>query len=582
MKDSNSYKLLATTALEETWGSNEDLIFLGEWCKKFSRREIYQKRKYLTVDYHWLDRNKLTNDHIYLENLYEKVLLALSKHLNLIHHLDEDIRFWRIIVGPWLISYIAVIWDRWESILLLGKFDEIEIKAIKFQYNRKAPINHDDHHDLIGSDLWNYSVFNDILSFIELKNFRFIESASKLKSVSINQQNFNSSFLFRIKYLVDIFLFKLQKQSYKNYFFTKTYFPKRVLYKIGLKLGFVSGFDTILDKKIIYKIPNDRLKVKLQEFIPSCKFETFLRDNILKDIPSTYVENFNLIYSQQKNFLNTKVIFTANAHLNNDLFKIWAAEQTSRGAKLVISSHGGALYPLYSIFNHQELIADKRIVWGQQWLEKQIRMPANKLNFKINNYSKDGDITLMGYDNKRYCYRAISGPIGPLVLNSYKHSADLISKINKDLSDVIKVRPKRQGSYWETEERYISNFGQSIISKNKSMQDVFNRSRLIICTYPQTTLAESIFSGVPTILYMKSELWETQQIYEHLLNDMQRVKIFHDNSDSAHKHILEIYKNPMEWWESDEIKLVLKRFREMCLTDSENHISEWVNFFKKL
>ena len=574
--------LLATTALESTWGSNQKLLFLGEWCKKFSKKKVYITRDYQTLDYHWLDRKKLKNDHKYLAELYENILVALSAHLNTIHDLDKDLRYWRIIIGPWLISYIAVIWDRWESVSSINKLDKIEIKAIKYLYKREVPMNHDHHHELIGSDLWNYSIFNDILDFIALNNFNFIESSEELCNPSLKKQKSNSSLYFRIKYFIDVILFNFQKSSYKNYFFTKTYFPKRVLYKIAFKLGFIPGFDTHFDQKINYKVSDKRYNKKLENFKAKNKFESFLTNNILNDIPSAYAEDFYFLHKKQNNFLNTKIIFTANAHLNNDLFKIWAAEQTSIGAHLVISSHGGALYPLYSIFNHQELIADTRIVWGKEWMNNQIRMPANKLNFQIKNYCKDGDITLIGYDNKRYSYRLISTPTGPLVLNSYKHSFNLISKLNEELNGVIRVRPKRQGSYWETEERYISDFGKSIISKHKSMQEVFKKSRLIICTYPETTLSESIFSGVPTILYMQPELWETQQIYEQLLINMKKVKIFHDNAESAQKHILSIYSDPIAWWISDEVKEVLEEFHTTCLTDSDDHIFDWVNFFKKL
>ena len=77
MKEKNSYKLLATTALESTWGSDEELLFLGEWCKKFSRKKFYKNRKYQTIDYHWSDREKLKDDNKYLEVLYEKILIAL-------------------------------------------------------------------------------------------------------------------------------------------------------------------------------------------------------------------------------------------------------------------------------------------------------------------------------------------------------------------------------------------------------------------------------------------------------------------------------------------------------------------------
>ena len=33
-------------------------------------------------------------------------------------------------------------------------------------------------------------------------------------------------------------------------------------------------------------------------------------------------------------------------------------------SKLIISSHGGALDPLLNTFNHEEKIADTRVVWG--------------------------------------------------------------------------------------------------------------------------------------------------------------------------------------------------------------------------
>ena len=87
-----------------------------------------------------------------------------------------------------------------------------------------------------------------------------------------------------------------------------------------------------------------------------------------------------LLESQSVNYLPAKSIFTANAHFGNELFKVWAAEQKEIGAKLMISSHGGALYPLHSVFDHQEKIADFRVIWGREWIKGQIRLPANKLN----------------------------------------------------------------------------------------------------------------------------------------------------------------------------------------------------------
>lgn len=583
LKDEKSYKLLVTTALESTWGSGEDLVFLGDWCKKFSRKNIFQKRKHQTIDYHWLDRKKITNDHEYLEELYERILISLALHLNQSHNLEKDTRYWRIIIGPWLLSYIAVIWDRWESVLSLTKVNYIEMRAIRHHQAREIPLDNDHHIELIGSDLWNHSIFNEILEDMEIPNFSFIDSLEVLNKSSNLPKNINGSFSYRIKNFIDSVLFALTKKNSTNrYFFTKTYFPLGAINRISFNLGFVAGFDTFFDNKLKFKIPHKRRKDCLSNFQVRNKFEFFLAKNILNDIPSAYVENFSTLQYVQKDFFNAEVIFTANAHFNNELFKVWVAERTSNGAHLVISSHGGALYPLYSVFNHQELIADTRIIWGKEWMHNQVRMPPNKLNFKIKKYCKDGDITFIGYDTLRYAYRLISAPIGPLVLESYKHSTKLIIKLYSELNGLIKIRPQQYGAHWETKRRYEADFDKSIISKHKNMKDVFKKSRLIICSYPQTTFSESIFSGVPTILYMKSELWETQEIYKELLKDMRRVKIFHDDAESAFSHINSIYHNPMDWWESKETQEVLNEFNKMCLTSSNNPISAWVNFFKKL
>ena len=74
--------LLVTTGLEETWGDKENLIFLGNWCKRYDLCEKWEKRKTKVVPFHWNDRNKLHNDIIYLKSLHDYLLKSLTKSLN--------------------------------------------------------------------------------------------------------------------------------------------------------------------------------------------------------------------------------------------------------------------------------------------------------------------------------------------------------------------------------------------------------------------------------------------------------------------------------------------------------------------
>ena len=72
--------ILVTTALEETFPQNtsDEVLFLGEWCKIYNRKDYWSKFNSKTLDYHWDDRDKLYSDYQYLTGIYEKYLLILS------------------------------------------------------------------------------------------------------------------------------------------------------------------------------------------------------------------------------------------------------------------------------------------------------------------------------------------------------------------------------------------------------------------------------------------------------------------------------------------------------------------------
>ena len=75
---SKEKRFLITTALEVTWVEDQPILFLGEWCRLYSRKQRWSKMNALVQAYHWDDREKLFSDYIYLNSLYERLLLDLS------------------------------------------------------------------------------------------------------------------------------------------------------------------------------------------------------------------------------------------------------------------------------------------------------------------------------------------------------------------------------------------------------------------------------------------------------------------------------------------------------------------------
>ena len=89
-------RFLITTALEDSWPDKEEaVIFLGEWCRLYSRKKIWEKMDAEVLPYHWDDRGKLYRDYLYIRDLYERVLKVLTEKLNNIHSVDHGLRYWR-------------------------------------------------------------------------------------------------------------------------------------------------------------------------------------------------------------------------------------------------------------------------------------------------------------------------------------------------------------------------------------------------------------------------------------------------------------------------------------------------------
>tara|TARA_B100001250_G_scaffold202781_1_gene173839 strand:+ start:2415 stop:4178 length:1764 start_codon:yes stop_codon:yes gene_type:complete len=579
-------KILATTALDLSWGdSQEEIVFLGEWCKRYSMKNLWSSREHRTIDYHWANRKKLAIDHTYLESLNEKLLKELTSFLNQYHGLNKSESYWRIIIGPWLLIYISVIWDRWEAITSAINLNEkIETYFIRDALLRSPPKDFVEFREAHDSDIWNHSIFAEIIENRSSNNIKTkiinIELSKKLLSSKKIKLTLRQRILRYFAYKADAF-FQFFSSNDQEILFFHTYFPRKALIYFYLKLRVLPRWHALLKEPFEYTDSKDRTNLKFEKLIGKNRFEKYLFQNIFKDIPIAYLEDYKSIKERTKNIVNAKKIFTANAYIANEIFKIWSAEQTSSGAKLIISAHGGAFYPLFNNFDLEDKIADCRIVWGQEWLQTQTRMPPNKLYYKAKDYQQERNVLFVDYETTRYGFRCFSVPVGPLVLEVFNQNKIFLESLETKIFKNLKVRPKALGS-WETKQRYIDLFGKDIITNEPTILKDFESSRIVICCYPQTSFAESMYSGIPSILLLKKGIWECQSIYDELFIELEEAKILHFDPQDAAKHIAHIYESPELWWDSQKVLSARKKFEEICLTITDNPKDNWVNFFKNI
>ncbi len=578
-------KILATTALNHSWGnSQEKIVFLGEWCKRHSMKNLWSSREHRTIDYHWADRKKLAIDHAYLESLNDELLKEFVFFLNKYHSLDKSERYWRIIIGPWLLVYVSIMWDRWEAISAAIDLNEkMETYLIRDALIRRPQNDFAEFREAHDSDIWNHSIFAEIIQNRCSENLqtKIIDIDLPKESSALKLQlTLKQRILRYLARLADVCLQFISSKKQEILIF-HSYFPRKALIYFYLKLKIMPRWHSLFKEPLDCLEPKDRTNLKFEKLTGKNEFEKYLFQNIFKDIPIAYLEGYTLIKKTTQKIANAEKIFTANAYIANEIFKIWAAEQSSAGAKLIISSHGQAFYSLFSNFDFEDKIADERIVWGRKWIETQVTMPPNKLHYKTCDYEQKSNLLFIDYENTRYGFRCASIPMGPLVLEVFNQNKIFLESLDNEILTNLKIRPKGLGS-WETKQRYIDQFGEDIITYESTMLKDFQKSRIIVCCYPQTSFAESMYSGIPSVLLLKKEIWECQSIYDELFYELEEAKILHFDPKDAANHIKDIYENPRIWWDSQQVLLVRKKFEEICITTTDNPKDQWINFFKDI
>ncbi len=373
--------LLVTTALEETWKKNKKIFFLGEWCKLLHRKPFWGKLVFDTQPYHWDDRNKLNLDYLYSKKLYSQLVDEIGKNLNYYHKISHGNRYWKIILGPWLLSFIQSILERYENIKHL-KNDERKFETIilKIQKDIILPRNFESYSRLIISDTWNHFIFGEIIKNCEIKEKIYIE-----------EKEFEDRENFR-DYLKEKNYSKIREiySFFTNFFKTKIKNEKFLIsesylgffneVKLNLKLRCLPKFNNFDLPSENYVNWVDRENFILKNFNPNNEFERILKKLIKIQIPISYFENYKKIrdFANKINWpTKPEIIFTSH-FLQKTTQTYYTAEKIEKfNSKLIVGQHGGVYgQHLFSTTQDHEIdVCDKFLTWGWKDEKKEKIIP---------------------------------------------------------------------------------------------------------------------------------------------------------------------------------------------------------------
>ena len=576
--------LLVTTALEETWGTDEDILFLGEWCKLYDRKDIWSKRCSKTLPDPWSDRSRRFSAYLFTEEVYNRTIQSLSDALNREHNLDYPVRYWKILCGPWLRLFVTTTYHNWECISdAIDTNQSIDTFAVRAEFKSLIPNDMMDFENKIVSDSWNHYIFSLIIDslgcqisprYINWKN-NDDNSLSCFHQPSTKRKLISQAFEFAGRVF----------NKSTAIFIANPYLSKLNQIKLSARLRTFPSI--VLAPQFIKKYEsysNSRKSLVLSNKTSSA-YEIFLNRIVLQHVPFIYLEGF----SDLQGAVNSKrwpkypsAIVTAVEHFSNDLFKCYSASKVILGSSLNIICHGGGGKYKYGDFQALELdLCDHYFTWG--WSEYSSKC-VQGFFVKNKHYRRTGNnkekyllhITMATY---RYQKFIDSTPSYEQYLSTYlddqiKFLNSLVDHIKKET--IIKLSYDNQNSLQNrinarcTDVRYAQ--------MGEDYYNLLKNAKLVVTTYNCTTPVESIAMNLPTIIFWEPEHWELAPTAIPFFHKLQACGVFHESPESAASMVNRIWSDVDAWWQSEEVVAACSDFRLWFCRDSNNQIEEFAAF----
>lgn len=564
---------LATTALEDFWDDTHPMLFLGEWCLLHRRKPIWKSLGQRVLPSILSDQEETERARSYVMPLYEDYLVRLSAVLNDIHAMQKSVRYWRIVLGPWLYLYLCVLYERYLS---LRRAFEIEPKLLTVGLDNSCYVTPADTHEFLNwvkDDAYNLQIYTRL--------WQAMGMTFPVKTLSVDQRLVPAT-ATRLPVGLSASLQRLILGGRDGVVLCSSYFPREVMLRFAMQtVGQVIPVRPC--PRVVREGSLNRTSRRaLGAVLPTNNdFETAVAHMFEEDIPRCFLEDFAAIgEAVGRHFPPSPKAILSASWPENEGFKRWAADSQESGTMLLGSQHGGnyGLLRYHPPEYHELSVMDRYYSWGwssEPFQEKIVSMPAGILMGR----------KMLGADSQKkgILWGTTHSPRYPMLLWNDRFGeylswqARFLTALPLTLHADIRLRLHVEDGGWDIFQRLRD---QGHLVKTEDWSRPFCQSlaecRLYVCDHLSTTFIEALSANKPTVLFWSLQAYDLRPDAVSYCEELKSAGMLFQTPEEAAVAVCAAYQDVEGWWNDPYRQSVRKRFCQKYGKTSPTAPADWV------
>lgn len=572
---------LATTALTEFWDRGEEILLLGPWCRRPDRRSDWEGLRARMLPSPWDDRERFHDAAEYLDRRMEEILLPLSEALNGLLRQRGSVRYWRILLGTWLLHSLHVAYDRY--VHLTSAFEgrpNLRTFLLDPSLFRTPATTLTAVRWMMDDDLYNLQIFSQLMTGMGCS---FPTRVPAPEGASRN----GSSSALSVRRLFHAAARGIQSALLRTAggcaeaALIEMYCPASALWRLCWKSRF---------RAVPWSVPEDPPhgageptgsllasppRRTLAALPATDEFTRLWVRSLPENLPSFYLEGFQTAREralrQVRRFPGT--LFSATGWHYSEGFKFLAAELSQRGGRLVAVQHGGGygLFRSMPMEQHERRVSDSFLGWEE--------VPALQMDpFRRRRSLRRGNgrCLLVATTNPRYPFRFYSAPQAHQLEQYFEWQVRFLESLGESVRSRLTIRLHPLDFGHCLRQRLEERFADLRWDAKRRFPVSAAMSRLLVVDHPGTPLLYTLAANRPTLLFWDTRVWEFNDEACSHLESLREAGLFYEDPGRAAGALQQLLREgPERWWSQPSIQAARRRFVQRYVPSPADGISSW-------